>query len=309
MKPGSPEGGPEIEYLLKEVSFSTCDNKFFGELEKEMLIPNNINIYGRVRGATSARGYQVHLHFPGETAVGYIKRPLSNTIHGGDRLLTYSLEDVINYDDYWWHPLRGETEFQVRLNLLPPFPELKPAGLQISCRPDVAVGLEAEVTTQIGIEALEDIDQLSLKLSAPMRAMPGIFIAITGFSGDGQTEPRQTVISPRNEFPIPVVSLKKSQILDYEVKTKITADPSSMLFLKCEQDILTARILALSNSRSEGPPCGVSVSDNQGNDIPILKTVRSTILQATAQVMYSPFSMHREATSGKPEVLIQAPST
>lgn len=305
MKPGSPEEGPVIEYLLKEVSFSTCDNKFFGELEKEMLIPNNINIYGRVRGATSARDYQVQLHFPGETAIGYIKRPLSNTVRGGDRILTYGLEDVINYEDYWWQPLKGETEFQIRLNLLPPFPELKPAGLQISCRPDVAVGLEAEVTTRIGIEAQEDIDQLSLKLSSPMRAMPGIFIAITGFSGDNLTEPRQSVIAPRNEYPIPVVSLKKTQMLDYEVKTKITADPSNMLFLKCEQDILTAKILALSNSSPEGSPCGVSVTDDQGSEIPVLKTVRSTILQATAQVMYSPFSINREAASGKPEVLIQ----
>src|SRR6266508_3550072 len=155
MKPGLPEDGPVVEYLLKEVSFSTCDNKFFGELEKEMLIPNNVNIYGKIRRATNLRNYSVRLDFPGETAIGYIKQPLSNTVRGTERVLTYGLEDVINFEDYWWLRLDGETEFSIRLNLLPPFPELKPAGLQISCQPDVAVGLEAEVTTTIGIEAEE----------------------------------------------------------------------------------------------------------------------------------------------------------
>jgi len=308
MIPDSFEGGPVVDYLLKEVSFSTCDNKFFGELEKEMLIPNNVNIYGKIRGATSLRNYLVRIDFPGETAIGYIKPPISNTVRGTDRVLTYRLEDVINFDDYWWLPLKGETEFSVRLNLLPPFAELKPAGLQISCRPDVAVGLEAEVTTRIGIEAEENIDQLSLKLSAPMRAMPGIFIAITGFSQDNITEPRQSVVSPKNEFPILAMSLTKGQSLDFDVKTKITADPSNMLFLKCEQDILTAKVLALSDSSPLGLPCGVTILDDKENEVPVLKTVRSTILQATAQVMYSPFSIHRETPSGKSEAVIQTPA-
>jgi hypothetical protein len=201
MQPEVLKDGPAVEYLLKEVSFSTCDNKFFGELEKEMLIPNNVNIYGKIRGATSLRDYVVRLEFPSETSIGYIKQPFSNAMERGGRVLTYRLEDVINFDDYWWLPLKGETEFSVRLNLLPPFPELKPVGLQISCQPDVAMGLEANVTTKIGIEAEEDIDQISLKLSAPMRAMPGIFIAIRGFSDDDITEPRQSVVSPKNEFP------------------------------------------------------------------------------------------------------------
>lgn len=300
MQPVTPEGGPVLDYLLKEVSFSTCDNKFFGELEKEMLIPNNINIYGKIRGATSLRDYIVRLDFPRDTAIGYIKQPLSNAVEGDSRVLKYKLEDVINYDDYWWLPLRGETEFSIRLNLLPPFPELKPVGLQISCQPDVAVGLDAEVTTKIDIEAEENIDQLSLKLSSPMRAMPGIFIAITGFSDDNLTEPRQSVVSPKNEFPIPAQNLKSGQSLNFRVKTRITADPANMLFLKCEQDILTARLLALSNSTPAGLPCGVTILNEQGLEVPIQRTVRSTILQATAQVMYSPFSIRQGGPSDKP---------
>lgn len=306
MTPDTSESGLAIEYLIKEVSFSTCDNKFFGELEKEMLIPNNINVYGKVRGATRLKDYYLRLNFPGETAIGYIKQPFSNTIQGKDRVLTYRLEDLINFDDYWWRPLQGETEFSIRLNLLPPFPELKPVGLQISCTPDVAVGLEADVTTKIQLEALEDIDQLSLRLTAPMRAMPGMLIAITGFSDDIVTEPRQSVTSPKNEYPIPALSLGKGQTRDFDVKTKIVADPSNMLFLRCEQDILTARLLALSDSTPNGLPCGVSIIDDAGQQIPIQKTVRSTILQATAQVMYSPFSIRRETQSKKPEVLISA---
>ena len=305
MNPGLPDGTPVVEYLLKEVSFSTCDNKFFGELEKEMLIPNNINIYGKIRGATSLRDYVVRLKFPGDTTIGFIKQPLSNKMEGESRVLTYKLEDVINYEDYWWLPLNGETEFSIRLNLLPPFPELKPMGLQISCRPDVAVGLEADVTTQIGIEAEEDIDHLSLKVSAPMRAMPGVFISITGFSDDNVTEPRQSVVSPKNGFPISAQRLKKGQALDFKVKTRITADPSNMLFLRCEQDILTSKLLALSNTTSTGLPCSVSVLDEKGDEVPIQRTVRSTILQATAQVMYSPFSIHIETPSDKPKPLIQ----
>jgi hypothetical protein len=308
MKPGLPDGTPAIEYLLKEVSFSTCDNKFFGELEKEMLIPNNINIYGKIRGATTLKDFVVRLVFPRETTIGYIKQPMSNTLEGEGRVLTYKLEDVINFEDYWWFPLKGETEFSIRMNLLPPFPELKPVGLQIACRPDVAVGLEADVITSIGIEAEEDIDQLSLKLSSPMRAMPGVYIAITGFSEDSTTEPRQSVVSPKNEFPTPVQKLKKGQVLDFSVKTRITADPSNMLFLKCEQDILTAKLLTLSNSTPTDLPCSVTILDDKGLEVPIQKTVRSTILQATAQVMYSPFSIQREASSGKPRVLLQAPA-
>ena len=308
MQPEESKNGPAVEYLLKEVSFSTCDNKFFGELEKEMLIPNNVNVYGKIRGATNLRDYVVRLEFPSETAIGYIKQPLSNAMEGEGRVLIYKLEDVINFDDYWWLPLKGETEFSVRLNLLPPFPELKPVGLQISCQPDVAVGLEADITTKIGIEAEEDVDQMSLKVSAPMRAMPGIFIAISGFSDDNITEPRQSVVSPKNEFPTPVLGLRRGQALDFKVKTRITADPSNMVFLKCEQDILTAKLLVLSNSTPVGLPCRVTILDNKGFEVPIQRTVRSTILQATAQVMYSPFSIHREASSGKPEALLQSPA-
>jgi hypothetical protein len=102
--------------------------------------------------------------------------------------------------------------------------------------------------------------------------------------------------------------MRRGQALDFKVKTTITADPSNMVFLKCEQDILTAKLLVLSNSNPAGLPCGVTILDDKGLEIPIQRTVRSTILQATAQVMYSPFSIHRESSSGKPEALLQSPA-
>ncbi len=89
--------GPVVDYLLKEISFSTCDNKFFGELEKEMLIPNNLNIFGRLTGATSLRNYRLRAEFPEDTNVAYLKRPASNSVENSKRILTYALEDLINY--------------------------------------------------------------------------------------------------------------------------------------------------------------------------------------------------------------------
>src|SRR6266851_1790415 len=91
--------GPVVDYLLKEVSFSTCDNKFFGELEKEMLIPNNLNIHGRIKGATNLKDYTLRLEFQDETVIAYLKRPLSNRVEESKRVLTYNLEELINYDD------------------------------------------------------------------------------------------------------------------------------------------------------------------------------------------------------------------
>ncbi len=306
MTPDLHEAGPVIDYLIKEVSYSTCDNKFFGELEKEMLIPNNINIYGKIKGATSLRDYVVRLQFPTETAVGYIKQPLSNNTEGKSRVLTYNLEELVNFDDYWWFPLQGETEFALRLNLLPPFPELRTVGLSMSCQPDVAVGLEADVTTKVRLDADENIDNVFLKLTAPMRSMPGVFIAITDYSDDEVPEPRQTVVSPRKQFPFPALSMKKGETLEYSVKTRIQGDPSSMLFMRCEQDILNAKLLTLSDSSPSSLPCSVTLLDDEGNDIPVQKTIRSTVLQATAQVMYSPFSVNREATPTQREVVVQA---
>lgn len=281
--------GPAIDYLLKEVSFSTCDNKFFGELEKEMLIPNNVNIHGRIKRATSIRDYKVRLGFPEEALVGFIKQPLSSTVEGKKRVLTYGLQDLINYDEYWWLPTGDETVFSVGLNLLPPFPDLHTVGLGIACRPDVAVGLETDVTSTVQIEAKEDVDNLFLKLSAA-RGLPGVSVGITGYSDGPISEPQQSVFSPRTEFPFPRLSLRKGQTLEYEVKTKITANPSNMTFLRCEQDLLQARLLTLTHSLPNGPPCGVEVLDNQGQQIPVHRTVRSNIYQATAQIMYSPFS-------------------
>src|SRR5690348_16795440 len=118
-----------------------------------MLIPNNLNIFGRITGADSLRGYTLRVEFPSDTTIAFLKRPSSNAIQNGKRVLTYPLEDLINFDDYWWLPLHGETEFVLQLNLLAPFPRINPVDLAITCRPDIAVGVETDVTTTIRLEA------------------------------------------------------------------------------------------------------------------------------------------------------------
>jgi hypothetical protein len=291
--------GPVIDYLLKEVSFSTCDNKFFGELEKEMLIPNNLNIHGRIKGATNLKDYKLRLEFPDETVIAYLKQPVSNKVEEKKRVLTYNLEELINYDDYWWLPLERETEFSLALNLLPPFPQLNPVDLQIACRPDVAVGIEAHVTTTVQIEAEEPVDNLFLTMSTPPFYSPGVSLTITEFSGDTVTEPRQSVTSPNKEFPFPRLGLKRGERREYKINTRISADTTSMTALKCQQDLLKTRLVLLTKSIPSGPPCGVSVHDSQGRVVPVERTIRSTILQALAQIMYSPFSIRREAPEGR----------
>ena len=309
MNPDSHEnGGPVIEYLLKEVSFSTCDNKFFGELEKEMLVPNNFNVYGRIKNATSLNDYKLRLEFFDETTIAYLKRPTSSTVEQGRRILTYRLEDLINYDDYWWVPLKTETSFSLFLNLLPPFPRLNPVDLQISCRPDIAVGLNADVTTAIKVKAEEDIDQLLVTASTPDFLRPGTSIAITEFSGDQIKDPRQTVAAPNREFPLPELSLKKGDMREYKVKTRITADLATMTTLKCQQDLLRTKLVFLSDTTPPEPPCNVSVLDNIGRQIPVRRTERSTLMQATAQVMYSPFSIRREAVPRPQGPVIPVPA-
>ncbi len=295
MQPGSRDrNGPAVEYLLKEVSFSTCDNRFFGELEKEMLVPNNINIFGRITGATNLDDYRVRVKFLQDTAIGYIKEPLSDTIEESRKVLTYKLEDLINYDDYWWLPLKGETEFRIQLNLLPPFPQLAPVGLDVAYRPDVVVGLNADVTTSVRLEAVEDIDYISLALTAPQHAGAGVSMAITEYSDDSLDAPTQTVSSPRKEFPYPRLSLRKGQTAEYKTKTRITSDPSKMNFLRCQQDVMSVKLLALSATSPTAAPCAVSIVEENGNEMPVEKTVRSTVLQVNAQIMYSPYSIRRE---------------
>jgi hypothetical protein len=306
--PDSHNGGPALDFLLKEVSYSTCDNKFFGELEKEMLIPNNLNIHGKIQGATSLRNYQLLIDLPQETVIGYIKKPVSSNIQGDRRVLTYKLEDLINFEDYWWFQLEGETEFHLALNLLPPFPRLNPVDLQINCQPDIAVGLNASVTTKVRLEAEEHIDKVFLRFNAPAMPSPGVSMAINRFSGYEITEPRMTITSPKKEFPFPQLSLNPGQSLDYTLETKITADPSSMLFLRCQQDILSTRLLMLSKSTPADLPCGVTIVDEAGQEIPILRTTRSTILQANAQIMYSPYSMRPEEIARPRQPAIQAPA-
>jgi len=307
MLAGVRDNGPAIEYLLKEVSFSTCDNRFFGELEKEMLIPSNINIYGRITGAASLQGYRLRLEFPEESAIGYIRQPSSNTTMDHQRILAYSLEELINFDDYWWLPLQGETEFSVALNLLPPFPNLNPVDLAMSCHPDVAGGLEADVTTTVRLEAEEQIDNVYLKFAAPT-AHPGISMSISEFSGDNVKEPRQSVNVPAKQFPFPRLPLNKGQALEYKVTTRINANPSSMGSLRCQQDILSTRLILLSQSSPAALPCGVTVLDDTAHEIPIKTTIRSTVLQANAQIMYSPFSIRREQTP-KPQQPVLLAST
>src|SRR5207247_11303224 len=86
------EHGPVVDYLLKEVSFSTCDNKFFGELEKEMLIPNNLNVYGRIKEANTLKENNLGLEFPEKTVMAYWKLPFSTPTKIERRLLTKTLK-------------------------------------------------------------------------------------------------------------------------------------------------------------------------------------------------------------------------
>jgi hypothetical protein len=270
-----------------------------------MLIPNNLNIHGRIKGASGLKDYKLQLEVPDETAIAYLKRPLSNTVDGKKRVLTYKLEELINYDDYWWLPLGTETEFSLTLNLLPPFPELNPVDLQISCRPDIAVGVEAFVTTTLQLQAEERVDNLFLTLSTVPFPSPGVSLAITEYSEDDITEPRQSVTSPKKEFPFPRLSLKPGEMREYKVKTRITADPSNMTYLKCQQDLLRTKLLILSESTPHDFPCSVAVLDEQGLEIPVQKTIKATVHQALAQIMYSPFSIRREEASQPPERLLQ----
>lgn len=299
------KGSPAVEYLLKETSFSTCDNRFFGELEKEMLIPNNVNIYGRIRGATGLKGYKLRLEFPAESSIGYIKQPVSNSVDGDKRVLVYGLESLLNFDDYWWLPLADETEFSLALNLLPPFPDLNPVDLQISCRPDIAGGLKADVVTRIRIEAGEQIDNIFLRLSAPP-AYPGVSMALTNFSGDRLEGPRPSLTVPDKLFPFPRLSLAKGQALEYSVTTSLAADPSSMIGLKCQQDVLGTRLILMSDSSPSSPPCSVKLLDPMNREVQVEKTIRSTILQASAQIMYSPFTIRNETRRPRAEEPIPA---
>ena len=292
MTAGLRVDGPVIDYLMKEVSFSTCDNRFFGELEKEMLVPNNVNIYGKVAGATSLKGYRLRLEFPEASAIGYIRPPLSNKSENTKRVLIYGLEDLLNYDSYWWLPLQQETEFSVLLNLLPPFPDLNPLDLQISCRPDVVSGLEADVTTTIHMQAEKRIDNVFLKLSAPM-GYPGIAMAITEFSGGMDKAPQSSVTVPRKGFPFPRLSLNSGEELEFKATTRITSNPSSMSSLRCQQDVLGIKLLLLCESTPGDLPCAITVLDGDDREIPVRKTLRSTLLQASAQIMYSPFSIRQ----------------
>ena len=296
-----------MDYLLKEVSFSTCDNKFFGELEREMLIPNNLNIYGRLKRATSLKGYKLRLEFPDETVIAYLKQPLSNTVEGKRRILTYDLEDLINYDDYWWLPTEADTEFSLPLNLLPPFPQLNPVDLAISCRPDIAVGVEAEVNTTIRIKAEQNIDNMFLTMGIPPFFSPGVSMAITGYSEDSITDPRQFVTSPTRKFPFPRLSLRRGDTREYQVKTKINADLTGMTSLKCQQDLVKTRLLLLSDSSAAEPPFNITVLDDEGQSLPVERTISSTILQALAQVMYSPFSIRREVPKQQRESRLEVP--
>jgi len=141
---------------------------------------------------------------------------------------------------------------------------------------------------------------LFLTMSAPPFATPGVSMSISEYSGDDVKELRQTVTAPRKVFPFPQLSLKKGEAKEYKVKTRIVADLTSMTSLKCQQDILRTKLIVLSKSTPSELPCAIRILDQHGNEIPVDKTERSTILQAQAQVMYSPFSIRQEKT-GQPE--------
>ncbi len=272
-----------------------------------MLIPNNLNIYGRLKRATSLKGYKLKLEFSDETVIAYLKRPLSNTVEGKRRALTYDLEDLINYDDYWWLPTEADTEFSLPLNLLPPFPQLNPVDLAIACRPDIAVGVEADVTTTVRIRAGQNIDNMFLTMAIPPFFSPGVSMAITGYSEDSITDPRQFVTSPTRKFPFPRLSLQRGDTREYKVKTKIIADLTGMTSLKCQHDLLKTKLLLLSESSPTEPPFSITVLDDEGRSLPVERTVSSTILQALAQVMYSPFSIRREEPKQQREPLLEVP--
>jgi hypothetical protein len=270
-----------------------------------MLIPNNLNIYGRIKGAKNLRDYKLRAEFPEDTVIAYLKHPLSNQVAQNRRTLTYAMEDLINYEDYWWFPLEGETEFILSLNLLPPFPDLNPVDLMISCTPDIAVGVDTEVTTSVKIRAQENVDNLYLQMAVPPFANRGVGMSISQYSEDDVKEPRQSVTSPQTEFPFPQLSLKQGESKEYKVKTRIRADAANMTNLKCQQDILRAKIIILSKSSPSGPPCAISILNRNGEPIPVSKTQRSTILQAQAQIMYSPFSIRRDQPTRPEKRLIE----
>jgi hypothetical protein len=180
--------------------------------------------------------------------------------------------------------------------------------LAIVCRPDIAVGLDTSVTTTISLKAEEHIDNVFLTMSTPPFGTPGVNMAISEYSGDDVKTPRQSVTAPKKEFPFPRLSLKPGEQTEYQVKTRISADLASMTSLKCQQDILKTRLVLLSESVPTAPPCGISILNEVGREIPVKKTERSTILQAQAQIMYSPFSIHRESTAQPEKKLIETPA-
>lgn len=274
-----------------------------------MLVPNNINIYGRLSSARDLDHYWVKLEFPRENAIAYVKEPASSMLDGDRRKLTYRLGSLINFDDYWWHPLQGETDFSLKLNMLPPFPRLNPLDLQIACKPDIAVGLETDVTTHVRVAAEERIDSLFIRHTAPRFVSPGISIEISKYSGDDLGGPRQSVTTPKERYPIETLSLSPGESREYRVETRIRANPKQMAQLKCQQSLLTTKIVALSNSTPEGPPCDVSIVDDDGNAMPIRRTVRSTVLQASAEIMHSPFSLQQDPSEPRPRVLVKTPAT
>lgn len=294
------ERGPVIEYLLKEVSYSTCDDKFFGELEKEMLIPNNLNIYARLSGAETLDSYKLKAEFSEDVALGYLKAPETNVVKDGKRVLTYNVHDLVNYEDYWWLPLKGETEFVLPLNLLPPFPRLNPIDLNIACNPQIAIGLDTHVTTTIGIRAEEHVDNILLTVNTPYREQ-GMHVSITEFSGDNMHEPRMSLSVPKKEYPFPRISLKPGESKEYIVKTRIQADLEGMTKLKCQHNLLTTKLVVLSESAPHEPPCSITLLDENGTAVPVKRTERSTLLSGTAQIMYTPFHINRPSKTTEPE--------
>jgi len=163
------------------------------------------------------------------------------------------------------------------------------------------------VNTTIRIKAEQNIDNMFLTMGIPPFFSPGVSMAITGYSEDSITDPRQFVTSPTRKFPFPRLSLRRGDTREYQVKTKINADLTGMTSLKCQQDLVKTRLLLLSDSSATEPPFNITVLDDEGQSLPVERTISSTILQALAQVMYSPFSIRRETPKQQRESMLEVP--
>jgi len=84
--------------------------------------------------------------------------------------------------------------------------------------------------------------------------------------------------------------MAKGQRIEYQVTSKITADLLKMGFLRCEQDILNIRLIAVSETETLRSHYTARIFDEKHNEVPILRKFTSDIYSTNARVLYSPFS-------------------